>query len=303
MACAQAECANSTHRLDRLTTEVRTRTLSGMTKLKLGVLFGAAFAVNQVSNATADDAPPPSSARPLLDRAIIDHESGVLAILQNDGRYGAQGTEYTARDTNQRKNLFIGSRLSLELGRGRHTAVLLYAPLDVTTRATLSRDLQFRDALFAADTPVDHRYLFDGYRASYLYQLTGMPVAVEIGGSVQIRNAKVAFSAIDGSTYAEESDIGVVGALKVRARYRARSGLYALLDADGLSTFGLLGDTEGGIYDVALTLGLPVFDAADVLLRFRALGGGATVPDREIENWAHFISFTAGIRIDLTALR
>jgi hypothetical protein len=240
---------------------------------------------------------------PLLDAAVIDYEAGVLSILQNDGRYGADGTEFTVRDTNQRDNLLVASRLSLELAHRRHLLVLLYAPLDVTTRVTLRRDLQFRDELFASGTAVEHRYLFDGYRISYAYRLADAPVSVQLGGTLQIRNAKVAFASGDGSRYVEESDIGPVPAIKLRLIYRAPSGAYAMLDADGLSTFGLLGDTEGGIYDVGLTLGLPVTGAADLVLRARLVGGGATVPSREIDNWANFLLVTAGLRLDLAALQ
>jgi len=237
-----------------------------------------------------------------LGGAVVDYEAGVLAFLQNDGRYGAAGTEFDTDDTGQADNLFVASRLSLELTRGNHTLVLLYAPLDVTTRVTLDDDLRFRETLFEAGTLVDHRYLFDGYRASYLYDLRLSALSLQVGGSLQIRNANVAFTSVDGEQFANESDIGVVPALKVRLRYDGPAGAYAMLDADGLSTFGLAGDTEGGIYDVALSLGLPVTDFLDVFVRTRALGGGADVPDQEIENFAHFLSFTAGVRIALTRL-
>ncbi len=267
-------------------------------------LAPAGLAAVLLLTATADraraDAEPPAGAR--IDSAIVDFETGPLAVLENNHRYGVDGTRFGVDDTLQDKNLVVSRRLSLELGVGRHTLILLYAPLDVTTRATLSRDIQFRDTLFAAGTAVDHRYLFDGYRASYLYRLLDAPVTVQLGGSLQIRNAKVAFTAVDGSAYDEESDIGLVPVLKLRLRYQgslAGRQAYALLDGDALSTFGLVGDTEGGIYDVALTLGLPVTAKLDLLLRARGLGGGATVPARQLENWAHFLSFTVGLRWEL----
>lgn len=241
-------------------------------------------------------------------RVILDYEIGPLYILQNDGRYGAEGTEYEAGDVGQQDNLLDVERLSLELRpTQRHTFVLLYAPLDVTTRVTLAQDLQFRDAMFAAGTVVDHRYLFDGYRASYLYGLwrglLGLDLDVDVGTSVQIRDAAVAFTARDGGQFAEETDIGVVLAFKARVRYRPRPrGPYALLDADAFSTFGVIRDVRGGIYDVALSLGLPLAEPADLVLRARVLGGGADVPEQEIYNWASFLSFTAGLRLALDNL-
>ncbi|MEK7412058.1 MAG: hypothetical protein AAB263_01940, partial [Planctomycetota bacterium] len=101
----------------------------------------------------------PSTAR-LFDSLIADYEVGPLYLFQNEGRYGANGTFYTARDVGQQRNLLIAQRLSAEAQMGRHTVIALWAPLDVTTRATLQRDLTFRTDLFAAGTVGDHRYLF-----------------------------------------------------------------------------------------------------------------------------------------------
>ncbi len=249
----------------------------------------------QTRAALADDSKRPAR---VLDSFVLDFESGVVSILKNTGRYGANGTEFTVKDTKQRDNLVVGQRLSLEASGGAHTVILVYAPLDVTTRVSLRRDLQFRDVMFAAGSVVDHRYLFDGYRATYLYRVLNGALRLEFGGSLQIRNANVAFTAVDGSAYAEESDIGLVPIAKARLRYRGPRGLYGMLDADALSTFGLVGDTEGGIYDVALTLGASLSDVLDIFVRVRGIGGGATVPDRDLKNWAHFLSFTAGVRID-----
>lgn len=239
----------------------------------------------------------------VLDALRLDYETGMLAILQNDNRYGEEGTSYGASDVNQRDNLAVTQRIGAEVAIGRHTAILLYAPLEITTRAVLPDELRFRRELFEAATPVEHRYLFDGYRASYLFRLLdGETLRVQVGASAQIRNANVSLTALDGEQYANQSDIGFVPAAKVRLRYQSEAGVYALFDADGLSTFGLVGDTRGGLYDAALSLGIPVANSLDGVLRVRGYGGGAEVPDQAIENWAHFLSFTVAARADLDAL-
>jgi len=237
-------------------------------------------------------------------RPTLVYETGPSYVLQNDGEYGAGGTRYDADDVAQQDNLVRTSRTSLELGRGRHTIVLLYAPFELRTQVALRRDLQFRDELFPAGTVVDHRYLFEGYRASYLYRvLDGERLALELGGSVQIRNAEVAFTAADGARRAEEDDIGVVGAAKARLWWRPRPDRpWAALEADGLSTFGLVSGTKGAIYDVQLMLGCPVGRGLELFLGARLLGGGADVESRQIYNWANFLSFTAGARIALAEL-
>jgi len=237
-------------------------------------------------------------------RTTLVYETGPAFILQNDGRYGEAGTPYEASDVGQRDNLVRSQRASLEIGAGRHTFLLLYAPFEVTTEVKLERDLQFRDELFAGGSVVRHRYLFDGYRASYLYELLrGRRIGLEVGGSLQVRNADVAFTSGDGDQRANQSDIGLVVALKARLWVRPCStGPWGALEADGFSTFGLVDGVRGGIYDVQLLVGHPIGRGVDLTLGARLLGGGATVEDKAIENWANFIAFTVGARVQLETL-
>lgn len=248
----------------------------------------------------------PALAESPLSALLLEYETGPAYIFQNDGRYGPTGTDFEADDLNQKSTLYRTWRASLEARLGeRHGLILLYAPFDITTRATLPKDIDFRGTVFPAGTVVDSRYLFDGYRASYLYRLIdGERFTWDIGASVQIRNALVGLSAVDGTRYAKESDIGVVGALKTRLLYRLPSRVWAGLEADALSTFGLLGDTTGGIYDVALTLGVPLSTRDDVsaFARLRLLGGGADVKSRDIYNWANFGFAVLGVQADLVSL-
>ncbi|MDY0060846.1 MAG: hypothetical protein RBU45_13620 [Myxococcota bacterium] len=233
-------------------------------------------------------------------------EVGPVRILQNDNAYGPDGTTFHADDVGQQDNLVFGRRLALELPlAARHGLVFVYAPLDVVTRATLGDAVQFNDTRFAAGTVVDSRYLFDGYRLSYLYApLVREQLALQVGLSTQIRNAQVALTSVDGTQRAVESDIGLVGALKARLWWDplAPGGPYLLLDADAFSTFGLVGDVTGAIYDLALSCGFPLAPGADLFVRGRLLGGGATVPDKDIDNWGNFASFTLGLRLGLESL-
>jgi hypothetical protein len=237
-------------------------------------------------------------------RPTLVFEIGPAFIAQNDGRYGDQGTPYEASDVGQQDNLVNVSRTSIELQRGRHTAVLLYAPFAITTEARLEQDLQFRDEQFMAGTVVRHRYLFDGYRGSYLFRLIETEVIeLDIGASLQIRNADVAFTSVSTDQRAHQDDIGLVFAAKTRLWVRPTlDGLWGALDMDGFSTFGLVDGVSGGIYDVALTMGQPVGRGVDITLGARLVGGGAEVEDQAIDNWANFVSFTAGLRVALDTL-
>ncbi|MEP6861220.1 MAG: hypothetical protein ABJE66_11390 [Deltaproteobacteria bacterium] len=260
-----------------------------MSALRVASIACVLLAVNR---AEADDWKP-----------TLVYETGPSYVLQNDGEYGATGTRYNANDVGQRDNLVRTSRTSIELAIGRHTVILLYAPFELQTQVALSNDLQFRDELFVAGTVVDHRYLFEGYRASYLYRtIARSDVSLDLGGSVQIRNAAVAFTAVDGSQRAVQNDIGVVGAAKLRLGYRPSELLWSALEVDAFSTFGLVGGVKGAIYDAQLAVGHPIGRGIDLFLGARLVGGGADVESKQIYNWANFLSFTAGARIELDAL-
>jgi len=229
----------------------------------------------------------------------LGYETGPAYVAQNDGRYGVDGTPYEAADVGQQKTLAVVQRTYLEARTGRHAFILLYAPFQLDTRVTLAEDLRFRSTRFPAGTVVDHRYVFDGFRGSYLYRLLPDPLRLEVGASLQVRSADVAFTSVDGALHADQDDIGLVGAAKARLTYAPAGSTWAALEADALSTFGLVGNVKGAIYDVALSVGTEVRPGVDVYLTTRLLGGGADVPDKAIYNWANFVSATAGIRVTL----
>lgn len=233
-------------------------------------------------------------------QVILGHEAGPAYVAQNDGRYGVDGTPYDAGDVGQQDTLAITRRTTIEVRTGRHAIVALYAPFALDTRVTLADDLQFRDERFTAGTVVDHRYVFDGFRLSYLYGVVPDGAwRLEAGGSLQVRSALVAFGSADGAQYAAQSDIGLVGALKLRLTHQPGDTWWGRVEADALSTFGLLGDTSGAIYDVAVSTGYPVRRGVDAYLTLRLLGGGAEVPDQAIDNWGNYVSAAAGLSVEL----
>lgn len=239
-----------------------------------------------------------------LRSLVADYEAGPLGVIRNDGRYGEDGTLYRKQDVNQGRTLAFAQRLSLELRPAeKHGFTLLYAPLQLDTRARLGRDLRFRDEIFAAASTVDHRYVFDAYRATYAYRALSLSrFRLDLGGSLQVRSASVSFTDVAAGRYALESDIGLVPALRVSARYEFPWRLYAQLDVDALDTFGILRDVNGGLYDAAFSLGIPLREDTTFFMRVRYLGGSEDVPARDLYTRAHFLSASIGFRADLIAL-
>jgi hypothetical protein len=269
--------------------------------LALGAVLAASPALAAPASAAAvpaETAAPRTLPTSLLDDLTLDYEGGALAFFQNEQRYGSQGTLYTHGTIAQDRNLFAAQRVSLEArALDRHTVIFLYAPLDVTTRVTLGSPITFRDQTFPAGAVVDHRYLFDGVRATYLYRtLAYRGLTVDLGATLGVRNAEVSLSQVDGTRFAPERDIGPVPALRARLRYDPGQGAYALYDLDAGGTLPGVGTVTGGVLDTALTLGIPLVKGLDGTLRLRYLAGGATVPNRQILNWAQFASASAGFR-------
>ncbi len=242
----------------------------------------------------------------VLDSLIIEHEIAPLYIFQNDGNYGPKGTDYKAEHVGQQKNLLLSRRSTVEMRwKDKHRIIFLYAPFDVTTTSRLNKDIQFKETLFQKDTLIRHRYLFDGYRLSYLYEiLNSSKVDLELGCSFQIRNAEVSFKKVHGGGYETVNDIGLVFALKSRLNYYPLgTGLRFMLESDGFSTLGLLGDSvRGAIYDVKIGVGIPFANSAQLTLKTGLLGGGAKVEDKNIDNWGNFGSASIGMKVDLVSL-
>jgi hypothetical protein len=239
-----------------------------------------------------------------LDDAVLDYEAGLGAIFQNDSRYGANGTSFGAADVAQTDNVYPVQRLSLRLHFAtRHEVRATYIPIDVTTRTTLTKGINFNDTTFATGDVVDFRYLFDGTRLTYLYHLVqDSRWRAAVGGLFQLRNARVAINDVAGERQAAESDIGPVGALSAMVRHTRDNGVYGQLDAAGFSTFGFPNGLVGAVWDVALTLGLPLTASTELCFRLRYYGGGADVPSADLKNWAQLGFATVALRLHLPKL-
>jgi hypothetical protein len=285
------------------------------------VIAGAATTI--LRPAVAEDrsaAGPGVAAEPAPSRTFAVAESGFVAPLAHSIQFGKQGTRFDyVRDGGQ-DVLFPTIRLSAEATFGRaHTLIFLYQPLNLETRETLRRDLTVDDVTFAAGTPMDLRYGFDYYRVSYLYDVAHDRCGnrLSLGGSLQLRDAVIDFTAADGSERRTNRDVGPVPLVKLRGRARLAEPFWLALEADGMYApikyiNGGRSDVVGAILDVSGQVGYRVAAPLDVFLGVRYVGGGAkgtSQSDAErgpgdgyTSNWIHLMTSTIGVRVGLEPL-
>lgn len=238
-------------------------------------------------------------------------ELGFLTVLDHDIRLGSDGTDIDYRVDGGQGNLFFFARLAVEFDIWReHHITFLYQPLELTSEATLRRDLRIDGLDYAAGTPVRFFYGFPFFRVSWDYNvLQGPDELLAFGLGLQLRNAEISFQSLDGELYRTRNDVGPVPLLRARGRFPI-DRFFVGFEADGFyAPISILNgsDTEvtGAILDASLRFGWRVVDHADVFLNLRYIAGGAVgdsdptpTSDGRQENWLHFMTLSLGATID-----
>lgn len=236
-------------------------------------------------------------------------ELGSLAVADHKVQFSNSGTYFDYRNQGGQDVLFPVSRLSLELDiHDKHTIYFLYQPLRLESQVLLSQDLVVDDLVFPANSGVKLLYNFPFYRASYTRTLfRDKPrFDMELGASLQLRNATISFESNDGELYRSNRDLGPVPALKVQTRAYLSDRVFTELEADGIYApisylNGSDNEVVGAILDASLRTGLELDAPVTAYLNVRYLGGGAVGTsevdgpgDGYVRNWLHFVTLTAG---------
>ena len=237
-------------------------------------------------------------------------EIGFLAVLDHKIQFSNGGTYFDYDEEGGQDVLFPVSRLSLELDfNQRNTFVFLYQPLRLESTALLENDLIVDDLTFPAGTSVNFLYNFPFYRLSYLRELlpNNEKWSLGIGGSLQIRNATIAFESTDGSLFRTNRDIGPVPVVKVRTRALWNPRMYTEVEADGIYApisylNGSDNEVVGAILDASVRQGFHVNKNVSAFLNLRYLVGGAVGTsdddpgpgDGYVRNWLNFMTVSTG---------
>ena len=221
-------------------------------------------------------------------RVIPRVEIGTVGVLKHLYQSGTGGDLFNFVTQGGQDTLFPYQRYAVDIVLGgRHVVTLLYQPLTLNTRTVVDANpptvgtLEVGDASFGAGTPLELKYGFDFWRASYLYDFARSPDTILGAGlSLQIRNASIVFSAVDGSDAAVQQNIGPVPILKVRAAHRFSPYFGLDFEADGFyasSAFfnGSANPFKGWVWDAALTASTAFAPNARAFLVLRSIGGGA----------------------------
>ncbi len=244
-------------------------------------------------------------------RVLPVAEFGALFILKHRYQGGSDGTDFNLQRDGGQASAFLSWRISAELELFRHhRVVLLYQPIDLRTRATLTDDFRANGLTFPAGTPMQFRYGFDFYRLSYLYDF--LPEAddeLAIGLSLQLRVANLEFSSLDGSLQRTSQNLGPVPLLKVRGRYTFDNDVFIGTEIDGIGIRfpSDQGSVLGLFFDTSIRAGYSPTNFAEAYVNLRYLGGGARGPGSEPlssefgdgfnDNFIHALNLSLGFAV------
>lgn len=208
-------------------------------------------------------------------------ELGYSAVVSHIVQFGRSGTEFNyVRDGGQ-DILFPFARAEVALRTSEKDKFLfLFQPLELNTRVTLRSPLEVDDVSFATGTPVDMKYSFPFYRFSWLRDTwSSETTKVALGASLQLRNARIEFTSVDGTKHRSNRNVGPVPIFKFQSITQAENGVWWGTDIDSIYVpvkylNGGTSDVVGSFHDVSLKLGFPVVSWLDAAFVTRYIGGG-----------------------------
>lgn len=212
-----------------------------------------------------------SAAAPPAARAaawFADAETGIAWAGRNEVRIPDEGgTRFSlVDDLSASPAPYARFRLGVTLGE-RHTILGLYAPLRLTSRGPLPRDVTFAGTTFPAGSDVLATYRFDSIRLGYRYGVVRTARwQVDAGAAAKVRDAGIT---VQGATRAARSNTGLVPLLSFRVACRVTPALAIVLDGDAL------GAPQGRAEDVGLAAQATLRDGVEARVTYRVLEGGS----------------------------
>lgn len=228
---------------------------------------------------------------PVYAQGFIDVESGVAFTGYNDARIPSEtGTLVSLKtDIPSTPAFALRVRAGYTFG-GRHTFLVLAAPLSVSGSGTLDEDISYQGVTFPADTKVSSIYRFDSFRVTYRYIFVSSDdFSFAAGVTGKLRSADIAI--MSDSAYAHRDDLGVVPLLSASVVWNVTGPFSVLLDADALVT------PFGRAEDALLAMQYGLSDRATARLGYRVLEGGSD-GGGSVYTFALFHYATVGVTVN-----
>ena len=166
-------------------------------------------------------------------QALFDVETGIVSTGYNDVRIPNNGGTFFSLkdDLNPKSKLFYRLRASYTL-KSRVTISLLYAPLEMVSNGSLTKDIIFRNDTFTANNNINAVYKFNSYRLTTRVNIINQPkIIFGLGFTAKVRDAKISLSNSFIST--EEKSVGMVPIINFYfwRRIKDKFGLFLIGDA------------------------------------------------------------------------
>lgn len=199
---------------------------------------------------------------------FINIESGALFSTKNDFREGSNGTQFSLIDDLETPTLpFFRVRLGYVLNNKHHFS-LLVAPLQLTAKGTLDKDIIYADETFVANTPLEAVYRFNSFRFTYNRRIVSKSnFDLGIGLSLKMRDA--------GSTLENQNFLkggfstGFVPLINIISNWQVFDNLHFNFFGDGLAA------SRGRAFDLAFTGNYKIGKNKSLSLGYRFFEGGS----------------------------
>ena len=134
-------------------------------------------------------------------RISAEVEQGFIWIVNHTIQNGSSGTNFNYVTQGGQDILFPFSRIKSALALDKHNIELLYQPLEVNSEVNFKEDVTIDNVTFSSGTAMDLKYSFPFWRITYLYDFIDSDnFTFSFGAALQIRNASIVFSSIDGQS-------------------------------------------------------------------------------------------------------
>jgi hypothetical protein len=230
---------------------------------------------------------------PVNGQFSFDVEAGSVSTGYNDVRIpGNSGTFISfSEELSGKVSFYSRVRASYRFG-ARSEILALYAPLELTYKGTVDKDIVFQGESFASNSRLNATYMFNSYRATYRYYIISKPkIDFAAGLTLKIRHANISIEGELGQL-ASKPDLGVVPLINFWLHWQPTNRFGLLLDGDALAA------PQGRAEDVLVAITYKATNNFSIKAGYRLLEGGADNASVYTFSMFHYLAFGAIIRLE-----